>query len=502
MKICFFLQRRFAYIGHAMAYNIKQEFPDTDFCGYISMRSSFEFLKNQKDIAYTSLLLEEDVYKETWDEELDPEYLERFEKEYGIPNLWPYLYVDRILMHGQHVREYPHDMPFLKNSDLKLFLQTLSKRLGKFLDGEKPDAVVFSIVGGIGSLLLYEMAKKRGIKTVIIEVARMDDRITLSESYKEFSSVTEYFNEIRSGKVNPGRDAAVEYLRKFREKPSTYISFESPTARAAHIRFLHPAKLFKSILWHSKTLVKDIRNINEADYTDVFIWWMVWDKIKRKIRALIGYNDLYSPIVEGERFAYFPLHYDPEMATLALAPYYADQISAIKAIAHALPINVSLYVKEHPPMIGYRARKFYKEILKVPNVKLIDPKVSGFSLVKQSELITTLTGTAGWEGILLKKPVIAFGEVFYNKFPLVKHCKGFDELPYLVKEQLYGWKHDEATTVDFVTAMLEKTITSDYVKLWFVENPTPDELKKDESLKKLSGAIATMLGLKLTRPHA
>ena len=53
-------------------------------------------------------------------EELD-EYLSDdvvLEKEYGIPNLWPYLYIDRVLMNGQLVREYPYNKTTLSHEDM------------------------------------------------------------------------------------------------------------------------------------------------------------------------------------------------------------------------------------------------------------------------------------------------------------------------------------------------------------------------------------------------
>ena len=104
MKICFLLQRRFAYIGHAIALIFKEKYGVNDFCGYVCLRSSFEFLKSQKDINYTKLILDEDLHNQYLKEPLDANYINQLEKDYGLPNLWAYIEPDRFLRRGQHVR--------------------------------------------------------------------------------------------------------------------------------------------------------------------------------------------------------------------------------------------------------------------------------------------------------------------------------------------------------------------------------------------------------------
>ena len=47
-------------------------------------------------------------------------------------------------------------------------------------------------------------------------------------------------------------------------------------------------------------------------------------------------------------------------------------------------------------------------------------------LIIKSEFIFTITGTVGWEGILLNKPVIVFGKVFYEHFPGVIKFENWD----------------------------------------------------------------------------
>lgn len=496
MKICFFLQRRWAVIGHTLACNLKKSFPDAEFCGLTYLRTSHEFLLNQKDVRYTYLLLEQDIHKKLYTEEIDHAYLQKIEKEYGVPNLWPFLYVDRVIMHEQGIREYPHDKQLLSYIDMMKLVQVTAKEVIKFLDNEKPDVIVFSIVGSIASTMLYHIAKKRGIKTMVIEHTRTGNRIAFTENYENFSWVKQRFDEISSGKTSPMKKEAELILSQFRSHPAPYLDIYTELSkqakRMAHLQFLVPQKLLKSVYWHSKLLIRDIKKSKTPDYTDTYIWMEAWDRFMRKLRAVRGYDDLYGKIDLNERFAYFPLHYDPEVATMLYAPYYTDQIMVIKAIARSLPLDMKLYVKEHAPMIGYRRRNYYKQLKQIPNVCLVDASASSFDLIQNAEITVTITGTGGWEAVMLKKPVITMGEVFYNDVPGVKRCKGFEELPHLIKTQLEDWTHDEEGLVDYISALLEDSVPIDYMIIW-EHSRSVKEVMENEDLAKLSKFLATKI---------
>src|SRR3990167_526830 len=107
MKICLIMQRNFAKVAHAFALSLKENYGFQDFCGYVCSSSSYVFLQKQKDIKYSSLLFDDAVHKKYHEEKIDLEYLRWLEKEYGLPNLWPYIMIDRVIRFNQGVREYP-----------------------------------------------------------------------------------------------------------------------------------------------------------------------------------------------------------------------------------------------------------------------------------------------------------------------------------------------------------------------------------------------------------
>lgn len=498
MKICFVLQRRYAFLGNYLAEILQEKYDQKDFCGYVFLRSSYDFLKKQKDVNYSSLILDEDIHNEYKKEKLDLEYLKWLEKECGIPYLWPFIAVDRITMFNQLVREYPYNTPRYTHEEMLRKLQITAKRIIEFLDKEKPDYIVFSAVGAIGHMLLYYLAKKRGIKVLNIITTSIKNRFAISEHYCFIDWVDEHFKEnLAKGRRDEMYDAAKKYLKDFRKAPHPYdsevVPSKQPVQRTKQMSFLKPKNFLRSICWFGYVIYEYFATPYRHDYSYIPPWYYLLDRIKRKLRNLRGANDLYDKFEPTkEDFAYFPLHYEPEISLLLLAPYATDQINVIKQIARSLPVTYKLYVKEHPLMVIFRPRSYYKELKKIPNVKLINPIIPSWNIIPHAKLITTITGSAGWESLLLKKPVIALGDQFYNVISMVKRCHDYGQLAYTIKEQLENFHYNEEELLQYIACVFEDTAELPFSYIWELET---DENKKKQGLIPLADLLARKMGL-------
>ncbi len=495
-KICLFLQRSYAYTGHALAIWLKEKYGVTEFCAYTGVRRMHEYLQSQKNVPYTGLLLDEDVHNRYKDEKLDPNYFRWLEKEFGIPNMWPYLIVDREIMSNQAAREYPYNTPRYTHEEILRILQVTAKAVIAFLEKEKPDVIVFSVIGAVPSLLLYEIAKKRGIRIAHILTVSLRDRFTISERYDIFTDTEEIFKKNLTRKEKGDYYvAAKKTIENFRNSPQPYDPKRSvagqPVNRTKQLRFLKPANFLRSIRWFVRMFYAYTKGNAREDYTTVSPWNYIKDHVKRKIRNLIGVSDLYDTYLPDEPYAFFALGYEPEMSLSLLAPF-SDQMYLIRQTARSLPVGWNLYVKEHPEMVQYRPRSYYKELKKIPNVKLMNPSIDGTTLIQNARLIVTVTGSAAWEGVMLKKPAIVFGNRFYNILSMVKKCEEIEQLPYLVKEQLEQFRFNEEELTHFVAAILEDSASLPFIQLWEDEY---DSAKKKEGLEPLADLIAKKIGL-------
>ena len=506
MKGCFFLQRRFAYVGHVMAILLKERYHLSEFCGYVTLRSSFSFLQAQTDVPFTQLILEEDIIASYKNEVINEDYIHYLEKEFGIPNLWPFIMADRVLRYNLLVRAYPSDTSLYSHEDMIKMTQVLAKAIIAFFEEEKPDFIIFAAVGNLGSMLLYHIAKKKHIKTIIIDSPRIGIRYFVSERYDQSTYLAPRFQHLiqqSHAEETVYFQQAKQFLSDFQKKPYYFLN-ASQAAKTfsavmsldwrSHFQFLLPRKLLRSIHWTAINLLSYILNTHKDDYIIIKPWHEFIDKAKRKLRIIKGYSDLYDELPPDEIYAYFALHTEPEAYPMILASFYTDQIWLIKQVARSLPLTYKLYVKDHPCMVGYRPRWYYQELKKIPNVRLVNPSVSGLQLIQKSRLTLTITGTSGWEAILLKKPVIIFGNMYYDQLSGVKKCVAIQDLPFLIKAQLEHFFYNETEVLTFITAALQESVDVDLVEMWDVDGDSKPE-KKREKLVPLIDLIADKLGL-------
>ncbi|PVZ70209.1 capsular polysaccharide export protein, LipB/KpsS family [Pelagibaculum spongiae] len=133
-----------------------------------------------------------------------------------------------------------------------------------------------------------------------------------------------------------------------------------------------------------------------------------WDE--KKLEKAVGYG----------KFIYYPLHLQPEMTTSVMGGDYKDQMLSIEHLSRILPKGWKIVVKENPKQYYdyyYRGDEFFKRMHSIDNLIFVGKNIDTKWLIKKSCIVATITGTAGWESIRLKRPVLTFGDAWYDGFP-------------------------------------------------------------------------------------
>lgn len=160
--------------------------------------------------------------------------------------------------------------------------------------------------------------------------------------------------------------------------------------------------------------------------------WRVVKPLKKSSLELHNfYESLAEEPVEGEKYVYFPLHFQPEASSNPLGgDMYADHMIPLHILSKALPETIKIYVKEHPEQLALmRTKEYYQDMLRIPGVRLIKQISSTYDLMKNAVAVSTLTGTAMWECQFFGVPAIVFGYSLKNMAPLsypvrtVEECK-------------------------------------------------------------------------------
>lgn len=176
--------------------------------------------------------------------------------------------------------------------------------------------------------------------------------------------------------------------------------------------------------------------------------------INKPLWKLLRLNHFYNKISItpdlSENFIFYGMHMQPEKTSQPLGGEYDHQLLPIIILAKSLPPGWFLYVKEHPNQFNerkisnknFRDKSFYQAVLKLKNVRFISLQVSSAELIENSQIVSTLTGTAGWEGLLRKKPVIAFGNPYYKACRAVRSPDSVDACKKSISELLSLSKND------------------------------------------------------------
>jgi hypothetical protein len=175
-------------------------------------------------------------------------------------------------------------------------------------------------------------------------------------------------------------------------------------------------------------------------------------------KKLYDRNKLFnSKLVEDKKYLYYSLHAMPENHTV-LHNDNLNELELIKGILLKLPVSYLLVVKLPPKMRlitgGFsKKNKFFKELLKLNRVVILDPNTPSLDIIKKSQGVICIGGTALLEARIFGKPAYRIG---YPEFSCINSIKDVNEIKGLIysdesSENLDAGKYIKVCLTDSVT---------------------------------------------------
>lgn len=148
--------------------------------------------------------------------------------------------------------------------------------------------------------------------------------------------------------------------------------------------------------------------------------WILPTIAKRSNYLFVKRHSTSIRVAEDGPIFYFPLHVEPEVSLLRLAPEFSNTMEAIVWVSKALPVGSFLAVKEQPNAFGVRSRLFYERLAVIHNIVLVPPEDDSWDWLKAATAVVAFTGTVGFEAVHFEKPVISLGQhQLINRLPTV-----------------------------------------------------------------------------------
>lgn len=359
----------------------------------------------------------------------DPECLDHWDKQLlklgrGI---WSHVTTNRWLSYRRFGDSWRPGAPFKRSTTLAI-VQTYLTEFDNLFRNYNPSALLYvtTDVGTPGSDLLEHLARLSKVPVIVPKGLRIGGRYLLGETILSRDPVIDraYDRLLGAPKVNISQDVilTVAGVQNGDMPPSFMKPLISRQKKNRLQRVLYDVQ---------KYIMRSVQVAARAWRSDPYLPGALETELGR-IMALIDKLRIkltvrYSKQDSGVRYVYFPLHVQPEFSVELYAPDYSDQISVIRQVARCLPADVELWVKDHPAASGAREASFYRQISQIPNVRLLESANDSLALVRGSMAVATITGTAGLEGLLMGKPVLTFGNVFYRAADKSVYAAGLPE---------------------------------------------------------------------------
>ena len=246
------------------------------------------------------------------------------------------------------------------------------------------------------------MAKALGVETILFYQSIFSNKAFLLKNLDDFGLFEEIPNlyEPRECRIEKTHRKELFYMNSVTE-------FQYPSRRVHRKLRMTPRRLFGLMF----------RKYTEEVFSPELGYTIT--KYHKSQSYLEDMASICESAIDGaEKYVYFPLHLQPELTTSLLGGKYCDQILAIERLSNKLPKDWFIYVKENPKQTEFmRGDWFFSRLKAIGNVRVISPEINTYDLIKNSEFVATITGTAGWEAITGGVKVLIFGNTWYRCMP-------------------------------------------------------------------------------------
>jgi len=182
-----------------------------------------------------------------------------------------------------------------------------------------------------------------------------------------------------------------------------------------------------------------------------------------------------------------------------------NEIETIRLISWNLPVCMKLVIKEHPVSIGKRPLSYYKKLLEIPNVLLVNPKISSDVIIKNSKIVTTISSSVAFESILQRIPAITLGDL--NECPfsilpdtMIRNVHDITQIGKNIDELLRNYSFNKKSLINYVAASMKESVAVNYYNN-LLERPgiagnKGDEPERQKDYETLSRYLSKIINQK------
>jgi hypothetical protein len=273
--------------------------------------------------------------------------------------------------------------------------------------------------------------------------------LAVQNEYQRARPVTEARNEALHEQGSSAWKLALKFLRDVRLRPERYFGSQGYLRRG-----------FPTYLKQRNRTIEDSR-FGIVHYS---LNRLTSNRYKKRLQAYYQARSQAPDL--SEPYVYLPLHYQPEMTTSPNGGVFVDQFLCVETLVRNIPPEWKIYVKEHLTQFNAfgeghtgRSSQFYDDLLRFPNVRLVQMECDSFTLIEHALAVATVSGTVGWEAMARRKPVLVFGLAWYESYPGALKVNS-DGAASQITPFIRGFSYDEAKLLAYLAALQNHSLHS------------------------------------------
>jgi hypothetical protein len=395
----------------------------------------------------------------------DWDVLRKWEAALGDPVLWHALMADRRIFYGRRCKFKQDYSPRFTHEQMYAIAQVAIERIQGFLDLHPPSVIVGFGTSTFGDYFFYRFARHRGIPYLQLKATKIGNFVALNDDAIALSGHIRAFIDAPETISGEALEVARSHMISIRRRG---VRYEGALKSPARFR------PFRAVRGVARGMVRDIRNrlhpvVGQDNHVDSAALAALYSHLIQPTKAAYVSQRLNHRLVRHAQlamqppYAFYPLHFEPEVALQVFGRPYQNQIELIRNLAISLPAGMLLLVKEHPRSFGFRPYGYYRKLMQIPNVRLVDPLIPTHGVIQHASLVAVISGSTGLEAAVIGKPVLTFGVPAYNNLPrcMVRHVRSLHDLADDVRDLMENYRLDESALERFLAAHVAGAVPVD-----------------------------------------
>ena len=433
---------------------------------YVANRTNYKsFIKNHRDFESKFTVLKEwEIYNEAAGKTPNLDNIKQYSLELGEINLWTPYITDRRLSFGKKYSFKQSYKPYFSYQDYLSTLDVALTKINDLFSSINPDVVCTIYTATFGDCLGHIFSKARNVRALDLRLSRLKNYVMFVDGINE---PPEHIKTLYNNKkIVPNNDLikkAKEYISKVKSENALYdgaleasVQSSESLTKTRMLDYLNKIRKLPNFIIASSKRYKDDpqqQNPLASLYYNYF-----FKKINnKKTLLLLKKHFVNQEFLDKNKYIFYPLHVEPELVLAQFARPYLNQIEVIRNIRYSTPLTKTILVKDHPLMFGKRPMSYYKKILQIPNVRLINPTIPSEKILNNCELLVIIRGAMGLEAAIKEIPVVCLGKTMFELLPrsMYRFCNSLYKLKDEISDLLINYKFDEEALVRYLSFVIE-----------------------------------------------